>query len=890
MEATTLLSRVRDFFRGHSLEKEMDDEMRFHLEMETEKNMSAGMTRQAARSKAVAAFGGVDRHQETMRDKRGGRWLQDVGRDVRYAARTLVRNPGFAAAAVLTLALAIGLNGVVFSLINGMVLRPFPVAQPNRLAAIWGVDPRDHGALHLAYGDYVEWRDRSGIFSTLAAQAPSALTLNVDGSAEIIWSELVTGNYFSTLGLKAHLGRFFVGGEEARAGAAPHVVISQDLWRRRFQSDPRVVGRKVQVNNQPMEVIGVAGADFKGLRRFGFWPDLWVPLGAPGTRNLLSGRGEGTLTLVGRLAPGIDLKVAGERAEQFAQGLSSAWPETNRGLGVLITSARSPFDSPRYVPPRMMTLAASLSLVGVALVLLIACANVANLLLARASAREREVAVRLSIGGSRGRIVRQLLTESALLALLGGVIGLAFAASTSRLQGSLVPQLQFRVGLNTAVDHRVILFTALTAFAAVFLFGLAPALQATRVNLIATLRNDVAGHKRRSRWPELRTMLVGAQIAMSVMLLVAGSLFLRSLGASRAIDFGFDPSNRFVISANPGANAFDSTRLAAFYDEVSRQVQALPGVVSAAWAYPVPFDTNDRGVELYVSGVTDGTERQTMAMPMSMVDRRYFETMGIPMVAGREFAIGDSLGAPNVIIVNRLAAERLWPGRDALGQRVRQGGAQGREMTVVGVAETSVYVMPTETPRAQVFFAARQHRPVGLTLVVRARDQALPVMTQVREAIRSVDPQVPTYGAMTMDRSIANALTTRASVARTAGTFAILALVLALIGLYGVVAYSVERRTREIGIRIALGAKPSSVIRLVLSHIARTTVIGVGIGLVGAVLIAQAVRTVLYGVSATDPLTFVTIPALLTIVALLSSYLPARRATRVDPMIALRRE
>jgi predicted permease len=890
MNAPTLLARVRGFFRRAALDREMNEEMRFHLEMEAEKNVREGMSPEAARRKAIAVFGGVDRHQERMRDKRGGRWLEDAARDVRYAARTLVRNPGFAAAAVLTLALAIGLNGTVFSLINGMLLRPFPVPQPDRLVAVWGVDARDRGAVNLAYEDYIEWRDRSGLFTALAAQMPAPLTISADGSAEIVWSELVSGNYFATLGLRPRLGRFFVSGEEARAGGAAYVVLSHELWRRRFQEDARIIGRKIQVNNQPMEVIGVAGADFHGLRRFGFWPDLWVPLGAPGTRNLTTGRGKGSLTFVGRLQPGIHLELARTRAERFAQSLSTAWPETNRGLGAMLTSARTPFDSPRFVPPRMLALAAALSLAGVVLVLLVACANVANLLLARASARQREVAVRLSIGGSRGRIVRQLLTESALLAFLGGVIGLALAATASRWQGALVPQLQFHVGLNVALDHRVILFTMLTAFAAVFLFGLAPALQATRLDLIGTLRNDVVGRRAHSRWPELRTLLVGGQVALSMVLLVAGSLFLRSLSATRDINFGFDPTNRLVISVNPGALGLDSSRLGAFYDEVSRRVQAMPDVVSAAWAYPVPFDTNDRNVELYVSGITDGTERQSLLIATSTVDQRYFETVGVPMVAGREFVTGDTVGAPAVLIVNRIAAERFWPGRDALGQRVRLGGPQGSEVTVVGVAETSVYFMPTETPRPQVFFPVRQERPYGLTLVVHTRTESTSMIAQLREVIRSVNAQVPTFGAMTMAKSVENALNTRSTVAGVAGTFAALAVILALIGLYGVVSYAVERRTREVGIRIALGARPSSVVRLVMSQIARTALIGIGVGLAGALLVGQAVSSILYGVSAADPLTFLSIPVLLASVALLASYLPARRAARIDPMIALRRE
>ena len=631
---------------------------------------------------------------------------------------------GFAFASLLTLALAIGINSVVFTMVNGILLKPFPVPDRDRLAALWAIDERDHGASHLSYQDYVDWRDRSGLFTSLAAQLNAPL-IYTDGAAEILWSELVTGNFFSTLGLNPEVGRFFVAGEEARVGGSPYVVLSYDLWQRRYQGDRNVIGRKVTVNQQPFEVIGVAPPKFRGLRRLGFWPEVWIPLGAPGTRDMMQGRGLGSLMVFGRLRPGLDATRANAQAKVFARSLSAAYPETNRSVGAMVNPAPAPYDSPRYVKPRVLVFAAALGLVGVLLVLLIACANVTNLLLARASARRREIAVRLSIGGSRARIIRQLLTESALLAMLGGLGGLGISMLASRLQDSMVPRLAFQVGFDVSVDHRVVLFTLLVAFAAVFFFGLTPALQATRFDLVSALRND-AIRSRRSRLPDLRSVLVGAQLAMSIVLLVAGTLFLRSLSSAAEVNFGFDPADRVVLSANPEANNYERARALSFYQEVSRRVEQEPGVLSASWGYPVPFDTNDRSVEAYVGGITESGERQTTSLAMSTVEPKYFETLGMPLITGRDFTPADSAGAPRVMIVNRLAAEKFWPGRNAIGQHIRLNGPGGDAVEVVGIVEQAVYFSPTEQRRPFAFFPVRQSGRYGLTMVVHTRNGSSP--------------------------------------------------------------------------------------------------------------------------------------------------------------------
>lgn len=885
-----LRTRLR-LLRRRRAETDLSDEFRFHLEMETDKNVRAGMSPSAARRRAEAAFGGVDRHQEAMRDERGVRVLEDCIRDVRVALRTFARSPGFAVAAVLTLALAIGANAVVFTMVNGLLFRPFPVPDPDRLVALWETDPGDGGPRQLAWDDYVDWRDRSGIFARAAAQATAPLALssakNGDRAAEMVWSEVVTDDFFSVLGLTPVIGRFFLRGE-AGPGGSPYIVIGEALWRERFQADPTVVGRAVQVNGQPFEVIGVAPGAFHGIRRFGFWAEAWIPFGAAGTGDYLQGRGGGSLMVFGRLADGVDLDRARTLATAFAANLAATYPATNRDRGALLTSARTPFDSPRYVPPRILTLASMLGLVGVGLILLIACANLANLLLARAASRRREISVRLALGGGRGRIVRQLLAECAVLATAGGLLGLLFAVRARDLQSLALPALQYRVGWDVNVDLRVVLFTGLVAVAAVFLFGLVPALRATKLDLVSALRGE-GSRLRRSRI-ELRDALVVAQIALSVVLLVAGGLFMRSLRASRSIDLGMEAEGRVLMTVTPGLNGYDGSGSLAFYREVRRRVEAMPDVVSAAWGFPAPFDTYGRGVGLYIEGAPAAGDDPVLFFAASTVDPGWFETLGTTVQAGREFSAADTAGADRVLIVNRTMAERYFADGDAIGRTVRMNAVDGPEARIVGVVEDAQYGAPTDAKRPYVFRPAAQSRSEGLTLVVHSRAGGDATIARVRETLRTVDGAVPAYGAITMERAVHNALNVRETAAAVSAILGVLALLLAVIGLYGVVSYTVERRRREVGIRVALGASEWAVQGMVVARAFRTTMLGLAVGLAGALAAGRVLSSLLFEVSPTDARAFAGVAVLLAVVAFVASWLPARRASRVDPMVTLRAE
>jgi predicted permease len=885
-------ARLRGLLRRKAADRDVDDEMGFHLAMETEKNVQLGRTPSEARRRALLVFGGTERFKEAHRDARRLNRLEDLVRDLRFGLRAFVRAPLFAVTAMLTLAVAIGTCAIVFSMVNGMILRPFPVHDPERLVALWATDQAE-GTMAIGWDDYVSWRSESGVFSDLAAVQMAPLSIGGAGSddapADLLWSELVTPNYFSVLGLRPAAGRFFTASETA-VGSEPRVVISHAHWQARFGGARDVIGQSVLVNGEPATLIGVAPASFHGARRFGFWPDAWIAFGVRGTETKLSGRGAGPLITIGRLPPGVTRERAQVAVNLFAQRLAQAYPASNRDIGATLTSARAPFDNPRYVPPRVLTLASTISLVAVGLVLLVACANVANLMLARASAREREISIRLAIGGTRMRLIRQLLAESSLLALGGGALGMAVSIVAAPLSRLLVPKLQFTVGIDASIDHRVVLFTAAIAIASVFLFGLAPALSATRMDLVNGLKGESPRTRRTLRVPALRDVLVGVQLAVSVVLLVAGGLFIRSLTAMRTVDLGVEVDGRVMVSVNPGMSGYDDARARQFYRAVKQRVNALPDVQSAAWGFPVPFDTYGRGLDLYVEGVTDGHGDQTFSVEMSVVDADFFRTLGTPLLEGRDFAPYDTTGAPLVMIVSRALARRFWQNESPVGKRVRLGGPNGGEVQIVGMVENAVYQSPTQPPPPRVFLAMRQHAAsnMGLTLVTHSRHASAATLARIRGVVHETDPRVAAYGAITMQRAVRNAMSPQESAAVVSAVLGGIALLLASIGLYGLVAYTVDRRKREVGIRMALGASRTAVLGMMLRRTARTALIGIGVGLVIASAVGRLIASMLYQVAPFDPIVFATVALVLVGVVLLGSYVPARRAARVDPISTLR--
>jgi putative ABC transport system permease protein len=896
-------ARLRAILGRREAEARMEEEFRFHLEMETARLEREGVSPREARRRARAAFGGLDAHRETMRDERGARWLDDLGADLRYALRALRRSPGFAVAVAVTLGLGIGLNGMVVGYVNALLFRPIPAAEPERLVALFQRDTRTGTTGALGYDDYLDYRDRSGVFADLAASSGVPLNLVVPGGSgpgagDLVWGEMVTENYFTVLGMHPAAGRFFQAAD-APQGANPFAVLSYDCWRRRFRGDPGVVGRVVRLNGTAFTITAVAPRGFRGIRRFGFWPAIWVPIGMhaaaqPGATGVLQGRGGGTLFAFGRMKAGFDRGRTAAAAQVFAGQLAAAYPATNADLTALLLSARVGFDHPDFVQPGVLVLSSALGLFGSLAVLAIVCANLANLQLARAATRGREIAIRLSLGCSRARLTRQLLVESSVLALPGCALALALVQANEITERYLTPRLQFEVGLAARSDLRVMLFTACLAVVAVVLFGLAPARRASRPDVVPPLSGGDAAWRRPGRGggrpTRLRRSLVVTQLALSVVLVVGGMLFVRSLLAARTMDLGFDARDRVLVSVNLGLQGYDERRGQAFYDQALARVRAMPGVAAAGFAHPVPFDTYGHNTALYVDGLTDSRDG-TVRVATSFGSDALVPALGLRLADGRDFTPADSADAPLVMMVSRSAVRRLWPATGhALGQRARLGGPEGPEVTVVGVVDDVTFSMIGEAPGGHLYLPLRQHYTAWQTLVVHTSGNPAAMIPRLEDALAGLDPALPTFGGTTMDQAVASGFASARSAAAIAGFFGALALLIASVGLYAVVAGSFAARTREIGVRLALGATPADVLRLVMGEGARLGAIGLGIGLVGALGLAQAMAGLLYGVSPGDPVTFVLVPLTLGAVVLLATYLPARRAAMHDPVVALRSE
>ena len=815
--------------------------------------------------------------------------------DLRYAARTLARSPGFTLLAVLTLGLGIGANSIVFGTVNAMLVRPLPVERPGELVALWSADRRQGMLVPLSWQDYLDWRDRSGSFAGLGGHYGAPVSFGTGGRPELLWSELVTENYFSLLGLRPAAGRLFGPADDRGPGSDPYAVLAWDYWHRRFDADPRVVGTTVTLNGHPFTVVGVAPRGFRGLRLIGYRPDLWVPVEMhrellPGSAGLLQGRGPGNgfLLAFGRMKAGRTMDETQAAASAFAADLARAHPAEDRDLGARIVTQRRPSDDPDFTPPQVMATSAALAMSAVALVLLVACTNVANLLLVRAAARRREIAVRVAIGASRARLVRQLLTESLVLTALGTAVALGLAAWSQDLQPLLLPRMAFQVGFDVRPDWRVVLVTLAAAVAAMMASGLAPALQASRPDVVTALKDvthtGTGGRRRR------RDLLVALQVAVSLVLLVAGGLFVRGLLRARALDLGIAAPGRLMLSLNPGLQGYDQARGEALYRRLAQRLEALPGVASATLAFPLPLDGASNSIAVFVPGFGGPGERQTYDVNSSAVGLDYFATAGTRLVAGRDFAPADSAGAPRVIVVNRTMAARFWPGRDPIGKVVRLDAVDGPEATVVGVAADGKYGAVWEAPQSYAYLPLAQSYRSWVTVVVRTRGDPRALEPAVRAEIGALDPDLPIFAAMTGREFVASALNVPTMAAGVATAFGALALLLAVVGIYGIVSVTVAQRTREVGIRVALGAARGDVLRLVLGRTGRLAAAGMAAGLLAALGAGRLLAHLLYGVSGADLVTFVSVPVLLALVVGAACWVPARRAVRVDPMVALRTE
>jgi predicted permease len=819
--------------------------------------------------------------------------MENLLKDLKYGARLLLRNPGFAAVAVLSLALGIGANTAIFSLVQQILASPFPVAGPDRLVAVFTTDKRNPGNLPMSHLNFKDIRQQNVVLADAGAFTFAQVNyLGSGGASEQLLAQVTSGNYFDLLGVRLALGRGFRPEEDGPAGSGPVTVISYGLWERLFGRDPQMLGKTLSINRLPFTVIGVAPPGFTGTLVLGA-PDLWVPMSMhdvvqPNFDWYETRRGL-FLFVFGRLKPDATMAQARSNLTTIASQLERDFPNDNEGRGVAVTSIAEARLGPGGGDGIVQVSALLIVVVGV--VLLIACANIANLLLARATARAREIAVRLAIGAGRGRLVRQLMTESILLALIGGAFGLLVGYWTLDLIRSAPLQLPDNFLRQVTIDSRVLGFTLVLALVTGLIFGLAPALRASKPNLVPVLKNEstpLAGTGRRAlRWLTLRQTLVVAQVALSLVALVAAGLFLRSLMKTQDIDPGFETERVLAAGFNLGREGYSQEQALQLHDRLLERVAGLPGVVSASIAQNRPFQ-GGIARSVLLEGA-ESSERNRTLVQVNTVTPGYFRTVGIPLARGRDFTTADDERTPLVVVVNQTMAEKFFPGGDALGRRFRFFGDTA-DSTIVGIARDSKYNGLVEDPQPYVYLPMKQSYNPGASLLVRSEAGGTGLADEVRGIVRQFDPRLTLLNVDTLRGQVDQALAPQRVLVALLGVFGALALVLASVGLYGVASYSVTQRTREIGIRMALGASRQNVLGLVLIQALALVVVGVVFGSVLAFVLAQFVGGLLVGIQPADPLTFAVTTTVLVAVAALASYFPARRATRVDPLLALRYE
>ena len=803
--------------------------------------------------------------------------------DLRYGLRGLAKNRGFALVAVLSLALGIGANVTIFTLLNAVFLRPLPVRDSHRLAAVFTTDARTPGLLNCSYPNYRDFRDHNSVFSSLILFTPTTVNLTGRGDPQLLMAQLVSGNYFPTLGVDPILGRGFRADEDGAPGASPVVVISHPLWMRLFAGSPDAIQRSIEINGHPYSVIGVAPPGFAGLNQltaadifvpFSMYPQLY-PLPAQVNRRMAL-----FFTVAGRLKPGITLPQAQAGMRSLAAELERQYPE-NRGRSVILTPIGEAAINAQTRP--VISRAGAVLMTVSALVLLIACGNVANLLLARAAGRNKEIAVRLAMGATRPRLIRQLLTESLILALAGGAVALGAARIARDLLWGMRPPMFNHAGFHLDFDVRVLVFASGISILTGIVFGLAPAFRATSSDLGTDLK-ERAGSQGGRGMKRMRAILVMVQVALSLIALVGAGLFLRSLQNAAQINPGFDAAHLAIVTYNVTDQGYGEARGREFHQRVIERAMSVPGVTSASLGRDIPFHVAfSRTVVLEGQESTSGRATLTSVMWPG-----YLHTVGIPLVRGRDFTMQDTKTTPRVVIVNEAAAAAFWPGRDPIGQRISFAG-EGLPVEVIGVARNANYLAIDEPPQALVYLSMVQYYFSTAVLYVHTAGDPGAVIGTVRKEVQSLDRNL-LLQSESLGVSIRDLLWAQRISAGLLASFGLLALVLSTIGIYGVVAYSVRQRTREIGIRMAMGATPGDVQMMIVREGLRLVTTGVIAGFAVALAAAGTVRTMLFLKNPRDVVTFALVPAILTLVGIVACWVPAIRAIRIDPAIALRDE
>jgi len=871
-----LIARLRALLRRDKVLNEIDEEMKAHIELEADANRERGMTPEEARRSAMESFGNVGSIRDLAYDVKGGGFLETLLQDVRYCGRMLLKHPSFTLIIVLTLALGIGANTATFSIVNAVLLRPFPYQSPEQLVMIG--EGAAGGA--VSYPNFADWKDDRNIFSsTSAVRGNENFNLTGAGEPERLQGRLVSAGFLSTLGVSPALGRDFLV-EDDRPGVNPTTIISYGLWTRRFASDQGIIGKQITLNNQSFTVIGVAPRGFE----FEQPADVSVPIGLSADRFKARGSDPG-IRVVARMGSGVVLQQAQTQLNVIYQRLEQEYPKSNTGRRAYLTSLQESFVGDVRQPLLIL-------LGSVGLVLLIACANVANLLLVRASTRRREISVRVALGASRRRIIRQLLTESIMLSLIGALLGMLVAYWGTSLVANQLPAEIPRLS-QANIDSRVLIFTIGVSLVTGLLFGLAPAIQSSRLNLTDCLKEGDRGASDRRQY--LRSGLVVCEVALTLTLLVGAGLLVKSFRNVLQVDPGFNA--RKLLTMQVSVNNPDGNQVASFFRQLQENVTRIPGVTAFAISNGLPLGVANhptffiQGRPLPEPGQERGAVRYT-------VSPGYFDAMGIQLKRGRVFTPQDTPDTPLVMIIDEALAQ-YFQNEDPIGKQISQSREGSPKYEIIGVVgHVEQDSLESQTVRTPQFYLAFNQIPPDrlpgyvrrINLLSRTNVDPSSLTSAVRDQIAALNKDQAIFNVRTMEEIVGQSVAPRRFSMMLLSVFALFALALASIGIYGVMSYAVTQRTREIGLRMTLGAQRGNVLRLVIGDGMKLTLAGVLLGVVAAFALTRTIKSLLFGVSATDPVTFISIALLLLLVALLACWIPARRATKVDPMIALRYE
>jgi predicted permease len=883
------IHRFSNLFRDGRLHRELDEELQFHIEARIRDNLAAGMTPQNARRDALRRFGNQTVTRERMRERDIFGWLDAAWRDLRYAARTLRKNPGVTVVAVLSLALGIGANTAIFSLIDMVLLKTLPVARPEQLYVLQPAGRQGLGA--FSYAGFQTLRDANQVFSDVFTCSEEGERWNVihNGQAELATGQLVTGNYFSALGVRAIAGRVITPADDNTE--MPVAVISYSYWKRKFALDASALGSSLTVNGISLTIIGVAPAEFFGVA-VGFAPEIWAPMSLQPRLShgeSLLDAGTWWLLAMGRLKPGVSEQQARANLEVLVPAVQQAMRISDRfGFDHFSRIELGPGGAGISALRREFSVPLRILMIVVALVLLIACANVANLLLARANARQAEMAIRIALGGGRARLMRQLLTESMLLAMMGGVVGLVFALWSSNLLIAFLASSRLTLTLRPHLDLRMLAFTGAVSIATGILFGVAPALRATRIHLAPALKENsrsLAGTRM-----NLGKVLVVLQVAVCLVLLTGAGLFVGTLQNLRTKDLGFNSGNILLMTLEPALAGYKDATLTSLYQQLMERIDAVPGVRSASLSRWGLIGAGYAGRNVSIPGYTPQT-RSDQNTGFNVVGPRFFETNGIPLSAGREFAPADTAAAPRVAIVNQKFARFYFGRENPIGKRFTFPPRPDQPFEIVGVVGDAKYFQLRKQIPRMVFVPFLQSSGMSRMIVaVRTAANPTSMVSILRREIQAIAKDVPISSVRTQEQQLDATLVQERLLATLAGFFSLLALVLTCVGLYGILSYAVTRRTNEIGVRVALGASYNDVLWLILRDSVLLVGIGLAIGAVGTLATTRLISKMLFGLAPHDPATIAAGALLLSAVVAFAGWLPARRAARVDPMVALRYE